>query len=98
MAAVPSVLNKLEKLRESIAEKLVSAEGASPSMTSQIENKGGFGTAREQKRTKFVPYQPEKEQYYDHFFSINFEGDEKRKINPFAMIDSIAECTGMKPK
>ena len=52
---------------------------------------------RERKRIKFVPYQPEEEQFYDHFFSIYFEGD-KRKINPFAIIDSIAECTGMKPK
>ena len=70
---------------------VVGAVGASPSTTSQIENKGGFGTARERKRIKFVPYQPpEEEQYHDHFFSINFEG-KKRKINPFAMIDSIAE-------
>ena len=90
----PEVVNMLRE-RQSV---VVSAQGASPSTTSEIENKGGFGTVRERKRLKFVPYQPEEEQYYDLFFSINFEGDEQRKRNPFSMIDSIAECTGMKPK
>ena len=54
---------------------VVNAGGASPSTTSEIENKGGFEIVKEQKRIKFVPYQPEEEQYNDHFFSINLEGD-----------------------
>ena len=76
-SVIPEVVNML---RERLSV-VVGAEGASPSTTSQIENKGGFGTVRERKKIRFVPYQPEEERYYYHFFSINFEGDEKRKIN-----------------
>ena len=45
-SVIPAVVNML---RERLSV-VVGAEGASPSTTSQIENKGGFGTTRERKR------------------------------------------------